>query len=56
MKGTRIQFIFSWLRGIHMDVPCSKYVMFSIGTAIMLYSLSNFISEILFALSSAGLL
>lgn len=42
----RIRAKFEWLKGFNMDIPYSKYVMFCIGTAILIYSISHLINVI----------
>lgn len=52
----RIRAKFEWIRGFNMDIPYSKYVMFCIGTSILLHSISYSFSEILDSIAKNGLL
>jgi len=50
----RIRAKFEWVRGFNMDVSYSKYLVFCIGTAILLYAVSHSVSEIINVIAPHG--
>lgn len=53
-EAGRIRAKFEWLKGFNMDVPYSKYLVFCIGTAILLYAVSHAVSEIIHVIAPHG--
>ena len=40
-SGPRIKFVLDWLKGIRMDIPHSRWIMFSIGAYVLAAALAK---------------
>lgn len=46
MNNNRIRLIFDWVKGVKVDIPYSKFVMFSVGVYILSLAASRLIESI----------
>ena len=41
MNYSRIRFVLNWLKGVKLDIPHSKFVMFAIGVYILVLAFAK---------------